>query len=276
VELEGRVVAVTGGASGIGRALARRFASEGARGIAVADIDGPGAEAVAAEIGPAAVALRCDVADEAQVGELVDRTEDAFGPIDLFCANAGVAVGTDLDTPDEDWDLAFGVNVRSHLLAARRLVPGWLERGEGYFLSTASAAGLLTQIGSAPYAVTKHAAVAFAEWLSVTYGDRGLRVSCLCPMGVNTAMLQGGGGEPEPGRAGTGQPGDPTLGPRVVTAAGAVLEPEEVAAVVVEGLREERFLILPHAEVREFYRRKGSDHDRWLAGMRRLQARVAG
>jgi NAD(P)-dependent dehydrogenase (short-subunit alcohol dehydrogenase family) len=156
--------------------------------------------------------------------------------------------------------------VRAHILAARKLVPGWVERGEGYWLTTASAAGLLTQIGSAPYSVTKHAAVAFAEWLSVTYGDRGLGVSCLCPMGVNTAMLN----------AGLDSGGDEGLGTRVVAAAGDVLEPEDVAGAVVEALREERFLVLPHPEVLEFFRRKGADYDRWLKGMRRLQATVAG
>ncbi|HKP91991.1 MAG TPA: SDR family oxidoreductase [Thermoleophilaceae bacterium] len=266
MELRDRVAVVTGGASGIGRALAHRFAEDGARGVVVADLDGPGAEAVAAEIGAAAVGLRCDVARASDVDRLVTEAESSFGPVDLFCANAGVGVGTDVFASDEEWDLAFGVNVRAHILAARRLVPGWLERGEGYFLSTASAAGLLTQIGSAPYSVTKHAAVAFAEWLSVTYGDRGLRVSCLCPMGVNTAMLN----------AGLDAGGEEGLGTRVVAAAGDVLEPEEVAGVVVHALREERFLVLPHPEVLEFFRRKGADYDRWLKGMRRLQATVMG
>jgi NAD(P)-dependent dehydrogenase (short-subunit alcohol dehydrogenase family) len=266
VQLSDRVVVVTGGASGIGRGLAQRFAREGARGVVVADLDRAGAEAVADGIGERAVAVGCDVADEAQVDALVSRAEDELGPVDLFCANAGVGVGTDLDTSDADWDLAFAVNVRAHVLAARRLLPGWLERGEGYFLSTASAAGLLTQIGSAPYSVTKHAAVAFAEWLSVTYGDRGLRVSCLCPMGVDTAMLQ----------EGLSHDGAEGLGVRVVAAAGNVLTPEQVADAVVEAVGEERFLILPHPEVLEFFRRKGSDYDRWLAGMRRLQAQVAG
>jgi NAD(P)-dependent dehydrogenase (short-subunit alcohol dehydrogenase family) len=266
VQLSDRVAVVTGGASGIGRALAQRFAREGARGVVVADLDAAGAEAVADGIGDGAIGVGCDVADEAQVDALVSRAEDELGPIDLFCANAGVGVGTDLDTSDADWDLAFAVNVRAHVIAARRLVPGWLERGEGYFLSTASAAGLLTQIGSAPYSVTKHAAVALAEWLSVTYGDRGLRVSCLCPMGVDTGMLQ----------EGLALAGSEGLGVRVVAATGTVLTPEQVADAVVEAIGEERFLVLPHPEVLEFFRRKGSDYDRWLAGMRRLQAQVAG
>jgi NAD(P)-dependent dehydrogenase (short-subunit alcohol dehydrogenase family) len=258
MELADRVVVVTGGASGIGRALAQRLAQEGARGVVVADLDLAGARVVASAIGPQALAVGCDVAIEAQVAALVARAEEAFGPVDLFCANAGVAVGTDLDTPAADWDLAFAVNVRAHVHAARALMPGWLARGEGYFLATASAAGLLTQIGSAPYAVSKHAAVAFAEWLSVTYGDRGVRVSCLCPMGVRTPMTEGD-----------------DLATDVVAAAGDMLEPDEVADAVVEGLRAERFLILPHPEVLTFFRHKADDYDRWLAGMRRLQARLA-
>jgi NAD(P)-dependent dehydrogenase (short-subunit alcohol dehydrogenase family) len=265
MELTDRVAVVTGGASGIGRALAWRLAEEGARGVVVADLDEAGARAVASDIGARALGVGCDVADEQQVVDLVARAEEAFGAVDLFCANAGVAVGTDLDTPEETWELALGVNVRAHVYAARALVPGWLERGEGYFLATASAAGLLTQIGSAPYAVTKHAAVAFAEWLSVTYGDRGVRVSCLCPMGVRTGMTQ------VPDDA----PDDLRLAAGVVAAAGDMLEPEQVADVVVEGLRAERFLILPHPEVLTFFQRKADDYDRWLAGMRRLQARLA-
>jgi NAD(P)-dependent dehydrogenase (short-subunit alcohol dehydrogenase family) len=256
MNLSDKVVVVTGGASGIGRALARRFADEGAGGVVVADLDGAGAQEVADEIGGLGVA--CDVAVEAQVADLVARAASAFGPVDLFCANAGVAVGTDEAAPDAEWDLALAVNVRAHVYAARALLPAWLERREGYFLATASAAGLLTQIGSAPYAVSKHAAVAFAEWLSVTYGDRGVRVSCLCPMGVKTAMTAGDG-----------------LATDIVATAGPMLEPEEVAAAVVEGLGAERFLILPHPEVRTFFARKADDYDRWLAGMRRLQARVS-
>jgi NAD(P)-dependent dehydrogenase (short-subunit alcohol dehydrogenase family) len=264
MELADRVVVVTGGASGIGRALAWRLAEEGARGVVVADLDADGARAVATDIGARALGIGCDVAVEGQVADVVARAEEAFGPVALFCANAGVAVGTDLATPEEVWELAFGVNVHAHVHAAKALLPGWLQRGEGYFLATASAAGLLTQIGSAPYAVTKHAAVAFAEWLSVTYGDRGVRVSCLCPMGVRTAMTQVPDDAPE----------DLRLAAGVVASAGEMLEPEEVADVVVEGLRAERFLILPHPEVLTFFQRKADDYDRWLAGMRRLQARV--
>ena len=266
VELADRVAIVTGAASGIGRALALRFADEGVRGVGVVDINEGGAQAVADQIGERALGLGCDVSDEGEVEAMIDRTQEAFGPVSVFCANAGVANGTGLDTPDNIWDLTFDVNVRAHYLAARHLVPGWLEQGEGYFVSTASAAGLLTQIGDAPYAVTKHAAVAFAEWLSVTYGDRGIRVSCLCPMGVNTAMMQ----------AGLDQAGSAGLGARVVEAAGRLIEPEEVANEVVTSMREERFLILPHPEVGEFFRRRGDDHERWLAGMRRLQAHIAG
>jgi len=266
MELSGKVVVVTGAANGIGRAMALRFAAEGAMGVVVADLDASGAATVAARIDAqgagSALAVTCDVAVEAEVADLVARAEDQFGPVDLFCANAGVAVGTDpLSTPDAVWDLAFAVNVRAHIYAARRLLPGWLARGEGYFLATASAAGLLTQIGSAPYAVTKHAAVAFAEWLAVTYGDRGVGVSVLCPMGVNTNLLNAGlsaGHE----------------GAMAVREAGAILEPEQVADSVVQGLGDERFLILPHPDVLTFFQRKGSDYDRWLSGMRRLQARV--
>jgi NAD(P)-dependent dehydrogenase (short-subunit alcohol dehydrogenase family) len=265
MELEGSVAIVTGAASGIGRALARALVDAGARGVVVADRDGPGAQAVAGELGAAAVAVACDVASAEDNERLVGAAEAAFGPVDLFCANAGVAPTGGPEAPLERWELALAVNALAHVYAARAVLPGWLERGSGHFLATASAAGLLTQIGSAPYAVTKHAAVAFAEWLSVTYGDRGVRVSCLCPMGVRTAMTQVPDDAPE----------DLRLAAGVVAAAGDMLEPEQVADVVVEGLRAERFLILPHPEVLTFFQRKADDYDRWLAGMRRLQARLA-
>jgi NAD(P)-dependent dehydrogenase (short-subunit alcohol dehydrogenase family) len=255
-EIAGTVAVVTGGASGIGRALARALAGAGAGGVAVADLDGEGAEAVARELDVPAFGAGCDVADEAALGALVDRAERELGPVGLFCANAGVAGGPDLGE-EEAWDVALDVNLRAHVRAARELVPRWLERGGGHFVATASAAGLVTQVGAAPYAVTKHAAVALAEWLAITYGDRGVRVSCLCPMGVDTPMMRSPGTE-------------------VVRASGAVLAPEEVAQATLDGVRADAFLILPHPEVLEFFRRKAGDYERWIAGMRRLQAAVAG
>ena len=265
MDLEGRAAVVTGGASGIGRALALRFAEEGARAVVVADLEQERAQAVADEIGDRGLAIACDVADHVQVTELIDAAREHAGGIDVFCANAGIATGLGEDAPDEAWDAIVGVNVLSHVYAARQLVPYWLERGEGYFVATASAAGLLNQIGDAAYAVTKAGAVAFAEWLAITYGDRGIRVSCLCPMGVNTPLLLGG----------LEMEGSEGVGARVVAAAGKLLEPEDVAGDVVDAIRAERFLVLPHPEVGEFMRRKGDDHDRWLAGMRRLQAYVS-
>jgi NAD(P)-dependent dehydrogenase (short-subunit alcohol dehydrogenase family) len=268
MELAGKVVVVTGAASGIGAAMARRFAAEGAAGVVVADRDAIGAARVASEInarGQKALAAPMNVTVEAEVVGVISRAEQQFGPVDLFCANAGVASGSDLSATDDEWSASFDVNVMAHVYAARHLVPGWVARGEGYFLATASAAGLITQIGSAPYAVSKHAAIAFAEWLSVTYGVHGVRVSCLCPMGVNTPMLTATDGTAVP-----------STGAAVVRATGMVLEPAEVASIVVDGLRAEQFLILPHPEVLTYFQRKASDYDRWLAGMRRLQARVEG
>jgi NAD(P)-dependent dehydrogenase (short-subunit alcohol dehydrogenase family) len=255
MKLAGKVAVVTGGANGIGRALCRRFAAEGARAVVVADLDGAGAEQVAREVG--GLAVRTDVSHEADIVELVERATAAFDAIDLFCSNAGIAMEGGVETSDAEWQRIWGINFMAHVYAARAVLPGMLARGEGYLLQTASAAGLLTQVGSAPYAVTKHAAVSLAEWLSVTYGDRGIRVSCLCPQGVRTNMLA----EAE------------ERGPGRFLSEGA-LEPEQVAEAVVAGLDDERFLILPHAEVGEYLRRKANDCDRWLRGMRRMQAKL--
>jgi NAD(P)-dependent dehydrogenase (short-subunit alcohol dehydrogenase family) len=262
MELEGKVAVVTGAGNGIGRALARRFHAEGARGVALADMDADAVRAVADDLGPdRAFAQSVNVGREKDVRALVAATEERFGPVDLFFSNAGIGGGGDQDAPDAEWERIWNVNVMAHVYAARAALPSMLERGSGYLASTASAAGLLSQIGNAPYSVTKHAAVALAEWLSITYGDRGIKVSCLCPQGVRTNMLMAGA-----------DAGD--VGAQVVLDAADTLEPDDVAAAVVEGLREERFLILPHAEVADYYRRKADDPDRWLAGMRRLQARV--
>ncbi|MFY9556206.1 MAG: SDR family oxidoreductase [Blastocatellia bacterium] len=252
MKLKNKVAVVTGGANGIGRALVRRFAAEGARGVVVADLDLERAEELAKEIG--GIAVKTNVASEADIVNLVSRANEAYGLIDLFCSNAGIGTPGGADEPNEIWQHIWEVNVMAHVYAARHVLPGMLARGEGYILATASAAGLLAQIGSAPYSVTKHAAVAFAEWLSITHGHAGIKVSCLCPQGVNTDLLRQSAG-----------------GPGEFLRANA-LEPEDVADVVVKALDEERFLVLPHAEVAEYLRRKATDEDRWLRGMRRLQA----
>ena len=252
---EAAVVVVTGAGSGIGAALARRFAADGARRVVVVDRDLAAAGAVADEIG--GVAEQVDVADAAAVSGLVGRTLAREGAIDLFCSNAGIATGVGVEGPDALWQRAFEVNVMAHVHAARAVLPGMLERGRGYLLQTASAAGLLTSPGEAPYTVTKHGAVGFAEWLAVTYGDRGIGVSVLCPMGVATPLLM------DPLAA-----GDPAA--RAVAASGDIVSPEQVAEVVAAGLAQGRFLLLPHPEVGTFWAQKASDPDRWLAGMRRL------
>ena len=255
MKLEGKCIVVTGAASGIGAALARRFAAEGPRGIVVSDRDEAGVSKVAAEIG--AHAVPCDVTQEPQVRALVEAAEDRFGPIDLFCSNAGVIALGGAEATDAEWRLSLDVNVMAHVYAARILVPAMIERGGGYLLQTASAAGLLTQLGSAPYSVTKHAAFAFAEWLAITHGDQGLKVSVLAPQAVRTAMTAGvvDGG---------------------VAGVDGMLEPEAVAEAVVAGIDAESFLILPHPEVLEYFRRKAADYERWINGMRRLQARFGG
>ena len=271
MDLRDRICVVTGGASGIGRAMCHRFAAEGARAVIVVDRDADGALATAGAIGERAVPRTADVTVEADIEALVEHTEDEIGPIDLFASNAGILGYGGIEATDETWSLVWSVNVLAHLYAARALVPRMIERGGGYLLSTASAAGLLTQPGDAPYSVTKHAAVALAEWLAITYGDQGITVSCACPMAVDTAML--GGGQQ------AGEAADAPAG--MSTAAGAaavqgVLSPEQVADAIVEGVRSEQFLILPHPEVATFEQRRATDRDRWLAGMRRLNSALAG
>lgn len=263
MELRGRTAVVTGAGRGIGESLARAFHGQGAR-VVLADI--AGADEVARAIDPSgdtAVGVHADVSTEAGNKALVEASRELLGPIDLFFANAGVGRGSGvLETPEEDWELSFDVNVHAHRWAAKYLLPEWLERGEGYFGSTASAAGLLMQIGSGPYTLSKRAAVAFAEYLAITYGDAGLKVTCLCPQGVNTDMLHSGD--------------DALPGGNVVKMAGNVLEPADVAAAVVEAIREERLLVLPHPEVADYMRVKANDLGRWVGGMRKLQRRALG
>jgi len=247
-----KVVIVTGGGNGIGRALCRRFAAEAAKTVVVADLDARAAQRVAEEIG--GVAIAADVSREADVARLAAQVVEQHGAIDLFCSNAGIAVDGDETTPTAEWQRCWDVNVMSHVFAARAVLPGMLARREGYLLQTMSAAGLLTHPHSATYAVTKHASLAFAEWLSIAYGNRGIKVSALCPQGVRTDMLQ---------RASAG-------GRNFLM--DSALEPEQVADAVVKGIEDERFLILPHPEVAEYFRRKANDYDRWLEGMRRLRS----
>jgi len=254
MDVAGKVVVVTGGGSGIGRALAQRFAADGAGGVVVADIAGAGE--VADVIG--GLAVETDVAVESDVIRLVEATEATYGPIDLFCSNAGVGSFGGVEVVDGEWQRIWSINVMGHVYAARALVPRMAARGGGYLLNTASAAGLLTQLGSAPYSVTKHAAVALAEWLAITHGHQGIKVSVLCPQGVRTAMT-----------APLGDDGG-------VVGVDGMIEPEAVADSVVAGLAAEQFLILPHPEVADYVQRKSDDYDRWIGGMQRLQSRFLG
>lgn len=250
VQLAGAGVIVTGAARGIGAALARAFAAEGAR-VVVNDVDADGARALAEELG--AFAVLGDAATETGVSLLVGSARELLGSIDVYCANAGIGPAGTEQAPEDVWSAAWDINVMAHVRAARELVPGWLERGSGCFVSTVSAAGLLTMLGSAPYAVSKHAALAFAEWLAATYRHRGVRVHAVCPQGVRTRMLEESG------------PGGQAL-----LAANAI-EPEQVARAVIRGLSEDRFLILPHPDVAEYYAARAADPDRWLGGMNKLQ-----
>jgi NAD(P)-dependent dehydrogenase (short-subunit alcohol dehydrogenase family) len=260
MQLTGRHVVVTGGGGGIGGALARRFAADGARGVVVADRDLAGAQAVAEEID--GLAVQFDAGREDGVKALIAQAGEAYGPIDIFVSNAGVpgAAGGP-EAPDDAWDEAWRVNVMAHVWASRALLPEMLDRGEGYLINTASAAGLLTQVSSLIYSVTKHAAVSLAEWLAIEYGDAGIRVSCICPQGVRTPMLELAMDEPAAAAALT---------------AGGLLEPDDVAAATVAGIEAERLLILPHEEVSKFMALKGADPERWIAGMRRLVRNARG
>ncbi|MDH3678536.1 MAG: SDR family oxidoreductase [Acidimicrobiia bacterium] len=252
MELNDRVAVITGGSGGIGRAMGKAFLDEGARTVVLADLDPTGVARAADELG--CVGRACDVTDESDVQALVEATLDSYGPIDLFASNAGAgAEGVLTDAANDQWQFQWDLHVMAHLYAARAVLPSMLARGEGYLLNTASAAGLLAAIGSGPYTVTKAAAVKLAEFLAITHGDDGIRVSVLCPQGVNTAMA--------PKSLGDGQ-------------TDGIIEPDALARVVVDAVREERFHILPHPEVGEYIKRKADDPDRWLRGMRRLRART--
>jgi NAD(P)-dependent dehydrogenase (short-subunit alcohol dehydrogenase family) len=254
MEVADRVVVVTGGARGIGSALAMRFASAGAETVIVADVDADGAWAVARQIG--GMAIRCDVSNDADVAQLVDKVHIAKGRIDIFCSNAGIAVGGGPEASDADWQRIWDVNVMAHVYVARHVLPGMLARKEGYILGTVSAAGLLNHVFAAPYGATKAAALSFFEWLAIAHTDDGIRISCLCPQGVKTAMLAA----------------ERRLGLEFLT--DNALEPDQVAEIVLKGIHDEKFLILPHPEVAEYFSRKAADYDRWLKGMRRLRAKI--
>lgn len=254
MDIKGRVVVVTGGGSGIGRALCQAFAAAGAAGVVVADIDGEAAAQVASGIG--AMPFTVDVARESDVKALVEAATGRFGRVDVFCSNAGIGLRGDQDQPVAQWQRIWEINVLAHVHAANAVLPQMLARGEGYLVQTASAAGLLSQVDSAAYATTKHAAVGFAEWLRIAYADRGIRVSCLCPQGVLTPLLLGKDGKREAFLAATALPA------------------EQVARDVIAAMQAETFLILPHPEVKTFMERKVANYDRWLAGMSRLRAKV--
>jgi NAD(P)-dependent dehydrogenase (short-subunit alcohol dehydrogenase family) len=252
--MKDKVIVVTGGASGIGAALVRRFARAGAAGIVVADLDLPLAHAVAAEV--KGLPLRIDVSNEADVQAMIEEATRRFGRVDVLCSNAGIALGGGVDASNADWQRIWEINLMAHVYGARAVLPQMIERGVGYLLQTASAAGLLSHPDSALYAVTKHAAVSLAEWLSINYGDKGIRVSCLCPQGVRTPMLLGKDGDR-----------------KSFLTAGSV-SAEQVADDVIAAMRDERFLVLPHPEVHEYMQRKAADVDRWLGGMRKLRAKA--
>jgi NAD(P)-dependent dehydrogenase (short-subunit alcohol dehydrogenase family) len=259
VRIDGSVAVVTGAGSGIGRSIAAALASAGAS-VVVGDIDAGAAAATAESIG--GVAVGADASSTDGIAALLDTASRSFGQVDIYVANAGISGQPGLGDDEEAWDRILDINLRAHVRAAKAVVPQWVERGSGHFVAVASAAGLLTQLGAAPYSVTKHAAVGFAEWLAITYGDNGIGVSCVCPMGVDTPLLRGmsESADDEIRVAGT-----------AVTSAGAVLSPDAVAELVIAAITDGTFLVLPHPEVLTMYRQKGADYDRWIAGMRRLR-----
>ena len=254
MQIRDRIVVITGAASGIGKALAQRFAKEGAKLVVCADLNGDGAKVTAKETG--GIAFTTDVSKEADIQHLIDTVEKEHGPIDLFCSNAGIGYGGGAEVSNERWQRIWDINVMAHVWAARHLVPRMAARGGGYLFSTASAAGLLSQIGSAPYAVTKHAAVGLAEWLAITHGDQGIKVSVLCPQAVRTAMTAGN--------------------PQGVASIDGMMEPEVVAEACLRAIEKEEFLILPHPEVLDYMRNKTNDYGRWIGGMRKLARRFRG
>ena len=263
MELTDKIAVVTGAGSGIGRSLARRFVDRGARHVVCTDLDGDNAAETASMIGDKATSVALDVADEQAIEQLVRDTEANIGGIDIFVSNAGYGQRGGLDLSTEDWKRMMDVHVWSHLAAARAVIPGMVSRGGGYLLNTASAAGLLTQMDSGPYAVSKHGAVAFAEWVSINYGEQGIGVSVLCPQAVRTNIL--GPAAQKSGRTNSGQ-----------ASQDGILEPDDVADACIQAMAEERFLVLPHEEVATYFQRKANDYDRWLNGMRRFRSKLQG
>ena len=254
MQIQDKIIVVTGAASGIGRALAQRFAKDGAKKVICSDINGEGAKAVAAEVG--GIAFTTNVGKEEDIRDLIETVEADVGPIDLFCSNAGIGVGGGAEASNDAWQRIWDINVMAHVWAARHLIPRMVARGGGYLLNTASAAGLLSQVGSAPYAVTKHAAVGLAEWLALTHGDDGIKVSVLCPQAVRTAMTAGNLDG--------------------VASIDGMMEPDVVAEACVKAIAAEEFLILPHAEVLQYMQNKASNYARWIGGMRKLARRFTG
>ena len=261
MDFEDKLAVVTGAAGGIGGALVRGLRERGAKNVVAADLDAGGVQRLSDELGGAVVARELDVCDEQATRALVDDVEQTLGPVDVWFANAGVATGIGPDAPDEMWEQQWRVNVMSHVYAARALLPRWTERGEGHLVTTASMAGLLSSAGDGAYSATKHAALGLAEWLAFTYGGQGVRVSCICPGAVDTAMLRGGAG------------GDAAKASAVI-GGGEVLPPDTAAARILDGVEQDRFLILTHPEMQTYIERKAADPDRWIRGMARLWGRA--